>query len=185
MQTQSGWILALMLLMGFECGCSSKASRLAAREEEINKFKREESQLFNQYLFGDLEQARQSLKQTIQHIEKSNALDEDHRAGGLALMYYRLFVLEKRAGHDADAEIALVKARFWQVKNCELNNLTNDEIVIRITIDAATAEKNVNDFDEGGNNGNKPKYLQYITNRLDKVEIFTNTIQNLHHEPTK
>ena len=177
-QPQFGWILALMLLTSFECGCSSDASRSAAKTAEIKKFEREESQLIIQYFVGNSEQARQSLKRTIEYIEKSNALDADRQAGVLALMYYRLFVLEKREAHDVDAEIALVEARFWMIKNFESNRLPNSEIVYRLQNDAKTSEKYVDEFDQGGNNGNRPKYLQYITNRFNEPDMLTNTIRS-------
>jgi hypothetical protein len=182
LQAQFAWMLALVLLMDFVFGCSSKASRFAAKAAEVKKFDRDESQLFSQYFVGNLEQARQSLKQTIEYIEKSNALDEDRQAGALALMNYRLFVLEKRAGHDVDAEIALVEARFWVVKNCELNRLTNSEIVDRLRNDTERSEKYVDEFDRGGNDGNKPRYLQYITNHLNEPDMFTNVLRNANEK---
>ena len=158
------WIFVFSLIISFSFGCSSKHSKLVAKQAEMNAFLQEYGRLFPPYLTGYVEQARQSIKQTIQFVEASN-IDPEHQAGDLYLDCYRWYILEKRTGNDKGAEYALIKASYWRLRYSELRKESEDEIINDMS--SLTPEKimiGVNNFDEGANNGNKPKYLQYITN---------------------
>ena len=145
-------------LAGGSGGCSADQSRNEAKREFI----REGDRLFIPYMTGDLEQARQGLKQTISHYEESSVLDSKTRAEFLELDYDRLYVLEKRCGNQNAADIALIKARYWRTRSLELNGVTGAEEVATESLDTPEKRmKRVDDFDKGdGKTG--PKYLQYI-----------------------
>ena len=159
------WASAFILAVLFSFGCSAKHSKLDAKQAEMDFFLQEYGKLFAPYLTGNVEQARQSLKQTIQFVEASNVLDLEHQAGDLYLDCYRLYVLEKRTGNEKGAEYALIKARYWRLRCSESKKESDDEIVNdMMSLTPEKIMKGVDDFDEGANNGNKPNYLQLITN---------------------
>jgi hypothetical protein len=153
--------LVVCAVVGCAGGCSTEHSEAVKQLAFVH----EGESFFVPYLTGNAEQARQSLKQTIQFFEESNILDPSGQADILTLDYDRLYVLEKRTGNKSGAEVALIKARYWRIRGLELNKLSDDEAVNAMMLD--TPEKivrRVDDFDKGANNGNEPKYLEYITN---------------------
>jgi hypothetical protein len=168
------WACAFVLAMCFSFGCSCKHSKSVTKQAEIKAFDQEEEKLFAPYLTGNVEQARQSLKQTIQHLEESNSLDLHSQSGRLYGEYIRLYALEKRTGHETDAAVALIKARYWWIRNMESRELSKGETIesrklsddenVKYFI-SVTPEQIMKWVDNlnAGENGNKPKYLQYIT----------------------
>ena len=78
-------------------GCNAK------RNDTTEDSTKLDDKFANAYLKGDIDQARQSLKELIQQIDKPklspvNQTDQINQADPLAFAYARLYVLEKRAG---------------------------------------------------------------------------------------
>lgn len=76
--------------------------------------------LYQVYLDGELTEARDSLVQIIT-IHHDSGLSPSAQALGLWLAYGRLFLLEKRLGHAEEAQIALIKARYWALRRAEIS----------------------------------------------------------------
>ena len=160
------FILALFLAMNFLLGCSAKHSKIVPSEDEMKAFYNEEEKLSVPYWTGNVDQARQSLNQTIQLIKQSNGLSFSAQAGFLYIEYARLYVLEKRAGNKADAELALSKAKFWRIRNLNPSEALDDSAIVKIMSDTPELMVKYIDVLDAGDSGNRPKYLQYITNSL-------------------
>jgi hypothetical protein len=139
----------------FIFGCSGEHSQFS-NKAAFNKL---ENEVFSSYLTGDADQAKQSVNQMIRLSENTHAIDESSRAGILFLNYYRLYVLEQRCGNKSEADIALIRGRYWRIKNLELENFSDADIADKI--ESETPErivKIVDDFDMGSNSGKLPAY---------------------------
>lgn len=119
---------ALMLAVWVLAGCSSQpnVSSRASQEQTLATFKQQANQLYDAYLAGDREQAKHSLEQSIRLAEESK-LPSTYQAGCLFFDYARLYVLERRGGSERSAEAALVKARYWSVREAELGGNSDEE----------------------------------------------------------
>jgi hypothetical protein len=112
--------------------------------------------LYQEYLEGSLEQARQSLLATVEVVER---LRPSGRASCLLFTYARLYALEKRAGNDALADAYLLKARYWYLCDRELGGETPEDAAKAVA--TFTAEKCVafvDKWDKGHTNGKGPRY---------------------------
>lgn len=118
-------------------------------------------QLYRAYLGGDLEQARQSMVESISILETHKFPKPSASAHGLWLAYARLFVLESAAGNDAMADACLMKARYWLLRRAEISGDTEENAVE--AADGFTAEKCVEVIHKWDNNftgGKGPRYLR-------------------------
>jgi hypothetical protein len=159
------WVLAFVTTLLFSVGCSNKDLQSTAKALSVKDFNQRDNELFAPYFTGNVEEARQSLKRTIQHLEESNVLDSHSQAGILSVNYFRLYVLEARSGNKSAAEVALAKARYWKIRIMELEKRSENEIVDELaSLKPERIMKDVDDFDKGANHELGPKYLQYITN---------------------
>lgn len=140
-------------------GCESK-QLLAKQQEKIIQ----ESELLNAaYLQGDVNRARLSLQQNAQLLEESIILEPIGRAQLLSYTYFRLYVLEKRAGKVAAADASLVKAQYWVLKNGELLQVDIEEAVAEIKqFSSERIVEYVDDRDRRLNNGRPPQYARAI-----------------------
>src|ERR1041384_770207 len=116
----SGWnvptvaVLSLILGFGSFVGCHSS---LAQREEAVFQTSQ---RLFEKYLEGDAATAKQSLEQEIRILENPGIpLYVPRQAFVLFVECSRLYVLEKRLGEPVKADLALVKARYWNLKRTQ------------------------------------------------------------------
>ncbi len=159
--------MAIVVIGG--TGCSNSHSQSDAKAAELKAFDQEDVKLFTPYMTGDVEQARQSLKQTIQHLKASTVLDPRSQSGGLYVNYMRMYALEERTGHAAAARDALLLARYWRIRNMKLPEATNDADIIYVM--SVTPEQILKYVDvlDAGDNGGRPKYLQYLTNSPAKT----------------
>jgi len=129
------------------------------------KVVKESDRLYQVYLEGNLDQARQSLEATVQKIEKAK-LKPWGEANSLFFTYSRLYVLEKRAGNEDSAGACLVKARYWYLREHELNG--NSVKDANKAVRAFTPERCmefVDKWDRDHTGGRGPKYLQDIRHR--------------------
>lgn len=124
------------------------------------EFTKQADVLYQSYLQGNRSQARRSLEETIQLAGKSN-LKPAGEADCLCFTYARLYALEKRTGTQPLAEAALVRARYWYLRQRELGGSTADESAVALT--SYTAEKCLDFVDKWNKDhtgGRGPMYLQ-------------------------
>lgn len=78
--------------------------------------------LFRLYLKSDTVTARKLLKQEIELLESiSSPNSEKRRATVLFLECARLYVLELKSGNTDAAQLALIKANYWNLRRYELD----------------------------------------------------------------
>jgi hypothetical protein len=113
--------LACVLLLIVLSGCHSE--RVPNEKEVFDQ----SQQLFAAYLQGDLAAARRSLEEEIGLLECPKVrLDAMHQSTVLFLECARLYTLEKRAGRGTNAEMALIKARYWSLRRYEADGALKD-----------------------------------------------------------
>ena len=105
--------VAILALIAF-VGCNAK------RNEATNDSTKQEDQFAKAYFAGEANQARHSLLELIQSLEKAKVSLLD-QADPLAFAYARWYVLEKRVGNEDAAVAALTKARYWFRRQQELS----------------------------------------------------------------
>jgi hypothetical protein len=127
----------------------------------------EADRLFTPYLTGDVVTARQSLQQTIQFLENDKVLVPSGRAGILCFEHARLYALEKRTGHEPEAEAALIKARYWNLRRYELNGGLTEKVFDEFRSFNAPEKlmEAADKLDRAPTNGKGPRYLDYIPKR--------------------
>jgi hypothetical protein len=119
--------------------------------------------LYQVYLDGGLTEARDSLVQIITIHHDSN-LSPSAQALGLWLAYGRLFLLEKRSGHADDAQVALIKARYWALRRAEISGDSPADALHYV--DKFASEDGMATFfdkwDRDHNHGRLPNYTQKL-----------------------
>jgi len=140
-------------------GCQRKKTVFEQQREVIVR----SEALCQKYLKGDLEHARQSLKANAELLEGATILEPVGRSQLLAKSYYRACVLEKRAGNETNAEVNLIKAKYWKVRNAELMGYSASEIMESINRDTPEGVcQYIDGFDRRLNDGNTAKYVQML-----------------------
>jgi hypothetical protein len=146
-------LISLLLLALTGCKTQSKQKDVAG---EIDR-------LYQVYLDGGLAEARNSLGQIIAIHHDSN-LSPSAQAQGLWLAYGRLFLLEKRSGHDEDAQAALIKARYWALRRAEISGDSSADALHYV--DKFASEDGMAAFfdkwDRDHNQGHLPNYTQKL-----------------------
>ncbi len=143
-------ILVAMTLLG------CRSVQVDPAEEAV----KQSDQLYQVYLTGDLGRARGSLEETIRVIENAN-LRPERKANMLFFAYARLYVLERRTSTGAVAETALVKARYWFLREHEFSGET--EAQAGAAVQSLTADKCmdfVDKWDKQRTDGVGPRYTQ-------------------------
>jgi uncharacterized protein YacL (UPF0231 family) len=139
---------------------------LGCRNEIIDPsqpIRAQHDQLIDKYLQGNVEQAKESLKQAINLIQNETVMTQIGHDNHLILDYDRLYVLEKRIGNESAAKSYFMEARDLDIKALELINTPADEISKELkSYDEESIMKDVDKLDKMQNNGNLPAYLQYI-----------------------
>ena len=157
-------ILCLLLLVAtYSAGCDSKDKRSEAQKKIID----DSNRLNMEYLRGDANSAHASLIKNASLLEHdSGTLEPIGRAGLLYFVYSRLYVFEQRQHKDAEAGLALVKAKYWYLTSNELDGQALDK-----TFDAIKGFSSeylcryVDDLDEKHNGGKRAAYTQTLTDK--------------------
>lgn len=145
-------ILAAMTLLG----CRSVQVDPAAEAVK------QSDQLYQVYLTGDLGRAKSSLEETIRVIENAN-LKPERQANMIFFAYARLYVLERRTSTRAIAEVDLVKARYWFLREHEFSGETVAQA--GAAVQSLTADKCmdfVDKWDKQRTDGVGPRYTQEL-----------------------
>jgi hypothetical protein len=148
-------VAILVLVLATEAGCGSNQN--AQRKEFDEKCRN----VYQGYLHGGRNEARQSLLELIPMIENSN-LPPDTKAPLLYLQFARLYALERRAGSNDLAQVALIKARYWRLRTAELDRHTPAEAVAEVERTAAEDKlmAGIDKWDKDSNGGKSPSYIQ-------------------------
>ena len=146
-------VCSFMFTFALLLGCHTR------RIDPADEVAKESDRLYRAYLEGDRDQARRSLGETIRLIENAN-LQPWGQANSLIFTYSRLYVLEKRSGNDELAEAALLKTRYWYLRQHELGGDSLAQAASAVKL--FTAEKcmefvDIWDLDHTAGKG--PKYV--------------------------
>jgi hypothetical protein len=145
-------------------GCSSDRSKRDAEIRGQNALVAEADAQLAPYMTGDVDEARQSLKNSVRHLKASDMLNSHTQASLLYTDYIRLFVLESRSGHPAAAKDALMLGQYWRLRSLELPSATNDDDIIYFMSEPPTNFFRYVDNLDGDGTGRKPAYLKSLTN---------------------
>ena len=162
MLTISGAVsaIAILLLLVTSAGCASKHSLQT-------RVLRQSDKLYVEYAAGDINQARRSLEKLNEFFQSpaTDILEPSGHAGINYFNYARLYALERRVGSESGAEIALIKARYWNVRRNELSgSLTNLEEMRQFNAPEKITEV-ADRLDRAATGGKGPNYIQKIPNR--------------------
>jgi hypothetical protein len=149
-------VLAVGLLVG--CHRPPATPTRAAQEEALTTFKGRANRLYDAYLTGDRDEAKHNLEECIQ-LAHDSKLPPAYQAGCLFFDYARLYVLERRGGNEALAEAALVKARYWSLRERELGGNTDEKA--GAVVKAETGEQImgfIDKWDKDHTDGKGPNY---------------------------
>jgi hypothetical protein len=92
------------------------------RQNQLQKELLQKTQKMHEtYLTGGLDDARQSLRETIRVMEESEGISPSFRAANLFVECSRLYVLEESSGNETAAKAAFVEVRYWYLQQHELN----------------------------------------------------------------
>lgn len=152
-----------ILISGLSAGCSSDNTK-EAEVTKTEQFNEEYNRLFAPYMSGDIQQARQGLENTILYIKGSDALDQYAQSGYLYMEYARLYALDKRTGNRAAVADDIIKARYWIIRNLRPPESLDDNIISYVMTDSPEKMINYVEVLDAGDNGDRPKYVRYITN---------------------
>jgi len=150
-------VLPFVLLLMVLTGCDPE--RIAR-----DNLAKQTSNLYHVYLNGGRDEARHSLQDAIRLIEDTQVSPPFRKgqAASLFLGYARLYALERRAGSNDMAQVYLVKARYWCLRQDELDG--DNAAGCNAYLAKFAAEDKLMDFidkwDKGANNGKGPRYIQ-------------------------
>ena len=157
-------LISACIVLCAASGCSSERLKRDAEIRTQNKLVAEEEASLAVYMTGDMDEARQCLKNSVRHLKASDMLECHTQAALLYNDYIRLFVLESRSGHPGAAQDALTLGRYWRLKSLELPNATNDEDIIYFMSEPPAKFFRYVDTLDAGDTGRKPAYLKSLTN---------------------
>src|SRR5579863_443098 len=120
--------------------------------------------LYRVYINGGRDEARRSLQEAVRLIENTPVSPpfQKGQAWSLFLGYARLYALEHRAGSNDMAQIYFVKARYWCLREEELDGDSPSGCNAYLA-KFATEDKMlefIDKWDKGANNGKGPRYIQ-------------------------
>ncbi|MBI1841970.1 MAG: hypothetical protein HYR88_14115 [Verrucomicrobia bacterium] len=122
------------------------------------------AELDRQYLEGDALQAKRSLQRNVKLVEESQVLHPSGQALLLAGLNLRLFALEKRLDHPTEAQVSLIKWRYWLVRSRELEETDTPISGLLDQLNHATDEQLIEDVDKSDKNrhGFPARYAQTL-----------------------
>jgi hypothetical protein len=145
----------LVIALVFVSACAKKARTFwpDGAAESLDRY-------YDQYLTGDTDKARQSLKDAAALMQSVDSRAQG-RAHGLWLGYARLSVLEQAAGHEADAMAFFETAKNWYRMKLEASGESSQKIAAALEgFTPASCLELVNRFDAAQTEGRGPQYLR-------------------------
>lgn len=154
------FIFAVLILTG----CTSERQALVSEQTAYENLLKRTDRLYKVYFDGGRENARRSLQEIISLVENAKlaAQVQNGRAGVLFLAYGRLYALDHRAGSSNSAQIDLVNARYWCLRQYELDGDPPEGSAAYLAKFAGTDTLVgfIDGFDRGANNGELPRYVR-------------------------
>jgi hypothetical protein len=154
-------VIASFLIIVLLSGC--KNEKLEAKNDRDEKTHQIDV-LYDEYLTGDIDHARQSVLKAIDILEKVTSFYEGGRAQGLCLGYSRLYCIEKYAGNDNSAYLAFIKAKYWLAMKQELDLYGHDSIKEKAKnvkeFTPELCEEYITKWDNAHTDGKGPVYIQ-------------------------
>lgn len=132
------------------------------REEAIHQL----DILYNEYLTGDIGNARKSILKAIGILEENTSFIREGRAHGLWFSYMRLYCIEKKAGDENAAYLAFIKAQYWYSIKLGFSQFNSSEITQKLK--AFTPERCIDlmaKWDKKTTDGKGPAYLREKTTK--------------------
>jgi hypothetical protein len=157
-------LILVCIILCSASGCSDHRSKLDAEIRRQNSLAAEADALLASYMTGDVDEARQCLKNSVRHLKASDMLNSHTQAALLFTDYIRLFVLESRSGNPDAAQDALKLGQYWQLRSLEPPNATNDEEIVYLMSQAPAKYFEYVDALDAGDTGRRPAYLKALTN---------------------
>ena len=149
-------VMPLILALG---ACNAPFQTAAAQRAVVA----ESDRLSREYLSGDANHARESLRKDANLLEAGTVLEPSGRAQLLALTYFRLFALEERTGNPLTAKATLIKARYWRLRKAESSGVPLDDAVKQIEqLTTGQIFDEIDQLDKRHNNGIPAKYVQSL-----------------------
>ncbi len=125
-------------------------------------FEEEFTRLHQVYLDGGPAEVRESLAGMIAIFEEDPDFSPSEQASGLSLSYGQLHVFEQRTGDAEAARAALIKARYWTLRQAELSGCSPAEAMRHV--EKFASEEGVVAFidkwDREHNDGRLPRYAR-------------------------
>jgi len=151
----------VFLIAAFLSGCHSATSERLAID---NDYFKHSNQLYKAYLEADLDHARQNLQDLVRLAETTKNLELNVQYTALMRDYIWLCALEQRAGNQDSAELYFAKAKYWMIRQHELDGRESASD-INANLKTFTEEKcipDVDNWDKGASNGKEAHYVQVI-----------------------
>jgi hypothetical protein len=148
-------MLGLIVLLG----CQDKPRASHENTESLDEFLKRSDELYEVYLVGDRNQAKQSLKNLLERGEAAKLKPYGH-ANVLFVIYSRMYVFDRRTGNQKLADDDFVQVRYWLLQKLKLSGEPDsqaDEEVKEYTADQCLWE--VDEWDKAHHNGLPPKYI--------------------------
>jgi len=142
-------------------GCHAKHEQINESPSPDDAYLKKTDELYDKYLNGDRNQAKQSLEDLINITETAKLTPFGH-ANMLFRVYSRLYAFEKRTGNQKLADAAFVKVRYWllqQHKSIGQSDSQAAKEVEQYTPEQCLAE--VDEWDKAHHNGVPPGYLAH------------------------
>lgn len=145
-----------LLVFALSAGCTR--NRISGEEAIFA----ESQKLFESYLTADTDAARHCLLTEIGILEAPNpALHGPRRATVLFMECSRLYLLEKTVGDVSNAECALLKAQYWNLRRYEVDGpLTPEKLRELKTFTPEKLEQLVRESDRIHTKGEGPQYAK-------------------------
>jgi hypothetical protein len=153
-------LAAISVSISIACltGCHDSASRTS---HEQTKILSQAADVFAGYATGTVVQARTSLEERIRLFEDGTSLQASGRASLISQDFARLYILERKAGDEAAAQVALIKLRYWYMRKLELDGYKPPEAVQALNEFVPTqVESTVRRLDATPTDGRGPAYLK-------------------------
>lgn len=148
-----------MKLCGISVGVIIVLSCLGCADQKRTYDTEGRSRIFQKYLNGSVEEARNSLNEELEAIQSDSVLSEDGKAAQAFIACTRLYWLERRSGNTDAAVKALESARRWNVARFERAGSSKEEAVAKArSFDPETMGDQIERLDRSSNDGNLPSF---------------------------
>lgn len=116
--------------------------------------------LYERYLTGDWETAKQSMIQLAAQGEHDESVPIEKRSHALWLAHSRLYLMEAREGHSQEAEAHWTAAKYWYLRKCEWPGNEGDLSKNLGWFTQERCAQIIEKWDNGKTAGKGPRFIQ-------------------------